>query len=201
QTYEYFEPNCPPTPGSFTAWVIRNRRILHLRDVAAEMQAYPDLSPVLSGSGRPSASWLGVPLFDRDEQLIGTIVVQSYAAGAFDERDERFLQNVAQQAALHVQNVTLLAQRERQIRELDAIGRIGQLVSATFDLEEILQVVYETLRDVTGAPIFYLLICEEDTHIVTNAVFIEQGRPNDLGWIGRTPRPGSMTDRVLHHRH
>ena len=112
-----------------------------------------------------------------------------------DERDERFLLNVAQQTALHVQNVTLLAQRERQIRELDAIGRIGQLASATFDLDEILDVVYTTLQVATGAPIFYLLICEADTHLVTNAVFIEQGQRNDLSWIGNSPRAGSMKAR------
>ncbi len=200
QTYEHFTWNAPPTPGSFTAWVINNRRMLHLRDVATDMARYPELTRVPSGSGRPSASWLGVPLHDHEGLVIGTIVVQSYAAGAFDERDERFLRNVAQQTALHVRNVTLLAQREQQIRELDAIGRIGQFVSATFDLDEILQVVYETLRDVTGAPIFYLLICEPNTHIITNAMFIEQRQRSDLGWIGNRPRPGSMTDWILQHR-
>src|SRR6266545_4222138 len=200
QTYEYYASNEPLPPGSFSAWVIRNRRMLHLRDVAKELDRYPDLSRFLAGSRRPSASWLGVPLYDRDAQIIGTIVVQSYTVEAFDERDEHFLQNVAQQTALHIQNVTLLAQRERQIRELDAIGQIGRLVSATFDLEEILQVVYETLREVTGAPIFYLLICEADTRIVTNAIFIEQGQRDDFEWVGNPPQSGSMTDWILQHR-
>jgi sigma-B regulation protein RsbU (phosphoserine phosphatase) len=200
QTYQYFTRNAPPTPGSFTAWVIHNRRMLHLRDVAADMAHYPELVSVLSGSGRPAASWLGVPLHDRDEHVLGTIVVQSYSIGAFDERDERFLQNVAQQTALHVQNVALLAQRDRQIRELDAIGRIGELVSASFDLDEILQGVYETLSAATGAPIFYFLLCEAGTHIITNAMFIEQGQHNDLGWVGASPQPDSLTDRILQRR-
>ncbi|HEU4324793.1 MAG TPA: GAF domain-containing protein [Roseiflexaceae bacterium] len=200
KTYEYYASNEPLPPASLSAWVVRNRRTLHLRNVVEEMEHYPELSRILRGSGRPAASWLGVPMFDRDEKVIGTIVVQSYTVGVFSDRDEGFLESVAQQAALHVQNVTLLAQRERQIRELDAIGRIGQLVSATFDLEEILQVVYETLQGVTGAPIFYLLICDAATHVVTNAVFIEEGRRNDFGWVGNTPRPGSMTDWILRNR-
>src|SRR5262249_23558129 len=95
---------------------------------------------------------------------------------------------------------TLLAQRERQIRELDAIGRIGQFVSASFDLDEILQVVYTKVSAVTGAPIFYLLICEPHTHFVTNAVFIEEGQHNELGWVGSTPRAGSMTDWIWQQR-
>lgn len=200
QTYEYYTSNEPLPEHSFSAWVVRNRRMLHLRDVFAEIDQYEGLNPIVAGSGRPSASWLGVPMFDREGQVIGTIVVQSYRHGAFDERDERFLQNVARQAALHVQNVTLLAQRERQIRELNAIGEIGQMVSATFDLEEILQVVYETLHRVTGAPIFYLLICEPASRLVTNAVFIEDGQRSDFGWVGNAPREGSMTDWILRNR-
>jgi phosphoserine phosphatase RsbU/P len=200
QTYEYFAPYEAPEPGTFTAWVLRNRRMLHLRDVAADMGQYPELVSIMGGSGRPAASWLGVPLYRRDGQVIGTIVVQSYTPHAYDERDERLLQNVAQQAALQVQNLTLMRERERQIRELDAIGRIGALVSATFDMEEILQVVYQALHEVTQAPIFYLLICDADTRVVTNAVFIEQGQRNDFGWIGRPPQPGSMTDWILRNR-
>jgi GAF domain-containing protein len=200
QTYEYYTSNEPLPKDSLSGWVVRNRRMLHLRNVASDIGQYEGLSPILAGSGRPSVSWLGVPMFDREDQVIGTIVVQSYRANAFDDRDERFLLNVARQAALHVQNVTLLAQRERQIRELDAIGEIGQLVSATFDLEEILELVYQTLHRVTGAPIFYLLLCEPGTWIVTNAVFIEDGQRNDFGWVGNRPQPGSMTDWILHNR-
>lgn len=200
ETYEYYRSNEPLPDGSFSAWVIRNRRMLHLGNVPEQMGRYPELSNIPGGSGRASASWLGVPMSDRDEQPIGTIVVQSYSTNAFNERDERFLQNVAQQTALHVQNMTLLAQRERQIRELDAIGRIGQLVSASFDLDEILQVVYETVCDVTNAPIFYLLICTPGNRVITNAVFIEEGQRNDLGWVGNRPQAGSLTDWILEHR-
>jgi GAF domain-containing protein len=200
ETYEYYASNEPLPPGSFSAWVIRNRRMLHLRDVAREIERYPDLNSILAGSGRPAAAWLGVPLYDRGEQPIGTIVVQSYTAEAFDERDERFLQSVAQQAALHVQNMALLAQRERQIRELDAIGLIGQLASATFDLDEILQAVYETLQEATGSPIFYLVICDPDTHVISNAIFIEEGQRNELGWVGNRPAAGSLTDVILTRR-
>ena len=102
------------------------------------------------------------------EQLLAA----RFARGEIDERDMAFLSSVASQVALHVQNVNLLAQRERQIRELDAIGRIGQLVSASYDLDEMLDVVYQTLAEVTQASVFFLLICEPSTQAVTNAEFV-----------------------------
>ncbi|HEU5090983.1 MAG TPA: GAF domain-containing protein, partial [Roseiflexaceae bacterium] len=200
ETYEYYSSNEPLPPESFSAWIVRNRRTLHMRNVAEELPQYPDLVSLLAGSGRPAVSWLGVPMFDRDEHVIGTIVVQSYAEAAFNDDDQHFLERVAQQAALLVRNMLLLRERERQIRELDAIGRIGQHVSATFDLDEMLDVVYRTLTELTGAPIFYLLLCDPVTHIVTNAVFIEQGNYNQLGWVGSRPVPNSMTDWIIRNR-
>jgi serine phosphatase RsbU (regulator of sigma subunit) len=200
QTYEYFAPNETPEAGTFTAWVLRNRRTLHLRDVAADMAQYPELLNIMGGSGRPAASWLGVPLFRRDDQVIGTIVVQSYTPNAYDERDERLLQNVAQQAALQVQNLTLMRERERQIRELDAIGRIGALVSASFDLERMLEIVYEVLQQATSAAAFYMVICEPASLVVTQAFYIERGRRFDDDWPGAVPPPSSLTGWILHHR-
>lgn len=199
QEYSYLR-NQPPPPGSVTAWVIRNRTTLHLRNVAEAHADYPDLKQYVVGTNKPAAAWLGVPLFDRDERVIGVIAIQGYKPDAFSERDELFLVNVARQVALHVQNVRLLMQRERQIRELDAIGKIGKLISASFDYAEILRGVYETIRDLTHAPVFYLAICEPDSLVITNSVFIEQGRQTDLAWQGNAPTPGSLTEWILRQR-
>jgi phosphoserine phosphatase RsbU/P len=144
-------------------------------------------------------SLLGIPLQIGD-RAIGSMVLLDVAPRTFASQQIDLAQLIGNQVAIAIENARLLDQRDRQIRELDAIGRIGKLVSASFDLEEILEVVYTTLRDVTGAPIFYLLICEPDTHIVTNAMFIEQGQRNDFGWVGGPPRPGSMTDWILQQR-
>src|SRR5262245_30676213 len=199
QEYAYWS-NQPPPPDSLTAWVIRNQRTLHFNNLDEEIKRYPELGQHMVGVGKHAVSWLGVPLISRDDAAIGAIAVQGYRPNAFSQRDEAFLENVARQVALHAQNVRLLTQRERQIRELDAIGRIGQLISASFDLDEMLQGVYQTLQRASGAPIFYLLICEPDSHIVTNPVFIEQGKRNDFGWVGKPPTPGSMTDWVIRQR-
>jgi phosphoserine phosphatase RsbU/P len=199
EEYAYWR-NQPPPPDSLTAWLIRHQRTLHFDDLAAEIGQYPDLSQHLVGAGKQAVSWLGVPLLSRDGAVVGMIAVQSYRPAAFDARDEAFLLNVARQVALHVQNVGLLTQRERQIRELDAIGRIGELISASFDLDEMLDVVYQTLQQVTQASVFCLLICKPETHIITNAMFVEQEERVELAWNGQPPAPDSLTDWILRQR-
>lgn len=199
EAYVYFR-NQPPPPDSFTAWVIRNRQPLHMHNVAEEIGQYPGLRQNVMGAARAAVSWLGVPLFDRDHRVIGTIAVQSYNVAAFSEREARFLDNVARQVALHVQNVSLLIQRERQIHELDAIGRIGQLVSATFDLDDMLRLVYEELQQLTGASSFYLIVCDPGSFTISHAFYIDGGEPIDQALPDQRPPAGSLTEWILRER-
>jgi GAF domain-containing protein len=196
--HEYvYERNQPPAPNSLTGWVIREQRALNIKNIPEEIGQYPGLGGLARGSGRAAAAWLGVPLFDRSGQVIGVINVQSYTPGAFDERDARFLDDVARQVTLHVQNMRLLAEHERRIRELDAIGQIGQLISASYDLEEMLQRVYEQLQALTEASIVYLVICDADTLVITHSMYVDRGERVADDWRGIQPRAGSLTRIVL----
>lgn len=149
-----------------------------------------------SDSALPDA-WLSVPLLDRDGTVSGALAVQ---VEAFDDRTEAFLGSVALHVALHLQNIQLWSQRERQIRELDAIGHIGQLITASYDFEEMLNGVYETLQAAVEFSVFYLIICEPTTQIVTNAIFIEQGERVPLGWVGQPFRAGSLSAWIINQR-
>ncbi|MDQ2995998.1 MAG: GAF domain-containing protein [Chloroflexota bacterium] len=199
EEYSYFKHQ-PPLPGSLTEWVLRERRVLHVGNLPEEISRYPELTEHIIGADSPAVTWLGVPLFDRAGQPIGVISVQGYTPQAFSARDQQFVEDVARQVALHVQNVRLLTERERRIRELDAIGLVGQLVSASYDLEEIIQRVYEQLRDVTGAPVFYMVICEPETFMISHSAYIDRGVREADDWHGQVARPGSLTSWLLQHR-
>ncbi|HEU5099113.1 MAG TPA: GAF domain-containing protein [Roseiflexaceae bacterium] len=199
EEYVYFKHQ-PPLPGSLTEWILRERRALHFGNLPAQISQYPELTEHIIGADSPAITWLGVPLFDRAGQPIGVISVQGYTPDAFSPRDERFVEDVARQVALHVQNVRLLTERERRIRELDAIGRVGQLVSGSYDLEQIIQQVYEQLRDVTSAPVFYMVLCEPETHFITHSAYIDRGVRDEDDWRGQVARPGSLTHWMLRNR-
>ncbi len=144
--------------------------------------------------------WLGVPLLSGNGEALGVMSIASEHAHAFDTRVEAFLQNVAAQVSLHMQNIQLVQQRERQIRELNAIGKIGELISASYHFEDMLQGVYQALCEVAQPSVFYLAICEPETRIVTHAIFIEQGERIPINWDGKPPTPGSLTAWIVQQR-
>lgn len=199
QEYAYWS-NQPPPARSLTEWIINHRAPLHFQNLPQQIGDYADLELHTVGAKRTALSWLGVPLIDRETRVVGVIAVQSYLAAAFDERDEYLLNNIAGQVTLQVQNVRLLTQRERQIRELDAIGQIGQLISASFDRDEMMTGVYQVLQHVTAASVFFLLICDQETGIVTSAVFFEEGVAVPLDVTGRPLPDDSMSTWILNQR-
>jgi phosphoserine phosphatase RsbU/P len=199
QCYNHWGSQSPPA-GSLTAWIIGHRQPLRFNNLPEEINQHSELQHYIVGSGRNALSWLGVPTLDRDGLPIGMIAVQSYTAGRYSRRDEDFMRNVAAQVALHVQNVRLLTQRERQIRELDVIGQVGQLVTASYDLDEILAGVYSTLQALTEASVFFLLLCEPDSRLITHAMFVEEGEPINLQVEGGRVQEGSLSDWILTNR-
>jgi PAS domain S-box-containing protein len=103
----------PMNHAGLTAWVIREREPLLVRDMDHdELPAKPQ-----HGS-RPARSWLGVPLLARD-RLVGVISVQSFRTNAFSEADRRFLTLLAGQTAIALENARLVEALRRYTRELE----------------------------------------------------------------------------------
>ncbi|WP_238613462.1 GAF domain-containing protein [Candidatus Oscillochloris fontis] len=199
QTYDYWV-NQPPPPRSLSAWIIRSGLPLRFENLPAQIAALEDVNRIVDSGAPQSLSWMGVPMLDRERRGIGLISVQSYHANIFTPRDESLLYSVAAQVALHVQNVRLLTQRARQIAELEAIGQIGKLVTASYNLDQILNEVRRVILDLTHASIFYLIICDPKTQIISHTIFIEKGDEILLGMQGMRILPNTMTDWIMSHR-
>ena len=145
-------------------------------------------------------SWVGVPLRISANESIGLISIQHYDVGKYSERDVSLLQTVSSQVSLAVQNAHLFNEREQQIRELNAIGHIGQLMSASFALDEMLKRTAEYLQQVTNAPIFFTLVYDPQKNLVTRSFAIQEGVFAETSSQGTAPRPGSLSEWVLKHR-
>jgi phosphoserine phosphatase RsbU/P len=198
-TYAYWSGQ-PPPPRSLSAWIIRSGMPLRFENLPEQIAVLEDVDRSTVGSVRQPLSWLGVPMIDRDGRVIGVISVQSDSPGTFSIRDERLLHNVAAQVALHVQNVRLLTQRARQISELEAIGQIGKLVTASYDLDLMLDEVRRVVVDATDASVFYLLICQPGSRTVTHAIFVEGGVHVSRDMVGVTIHEGTLSDWILINR-
>lgn len=66
-------------------------------------------------------SFLGAPLFDRNGQVRGGLLLGHAAPGRFTDEDEMLLQALAAQASVVLENARLYQSAQTQARELDAV--------------------------------------------------------------------------------
>jgi GAF domain-containing protein len=101
--------------------------------------------------GKPSHSWLGVPMIMRNE-VIGVMAVQSFDAQIrYSERDMGLMQMVAGQAAGAVVNARAYAMLERSGEELKALLETSSAVSATLEEEKVAHLIAVKATELIGA--------------------------------------------------
>ncbi len=112
-----YENQRVPLEGTLSGWVLENQQSLFLPDLRKEV-ALPRVRLVLVGNHKTSLSWMGVPM--RGNSVDGIIVIGSYRPNAFDRADLELLSNLAQHAALALDNAYRHSQVELQAR-LDSL--------------------------------------------------------------------------------
>jgi len=148
--------------------------------------------------GRPSKSWLGVPMMAQ-ERVVGVIAVQSYAQdGAYDEGHLRVLSTIASQAAVAVENARLYQEARRRAEEMEALYRIGATAASRFELEDILQSVYEQAGVVMDTSAFYVALYDRERDEIDFPLFYDRGARLAPLRVSRTAG-GGLTGWVLGH--
>ena len=90
----------------------------------------------------------------RGEDLVGILYVHlltspPVAASLLPQSDRHLLRFFAKMAVIAIENAQVQADRERKIRELEALTVIGQAVS-TLGVDDILDLVYEQMSKIMG---------------------------------------------------
>jgi PAS domain S-box-containing protein len=107
------------------AAVVRERRPVFRRDLAAD-------APSEAPGFRAIAA---VPLAVQD-RILGVLEVLHHAPRDFSQEDLDFLEGLATQAALAIDNARLLAQTQARLRETETLLELGQTVIPALDLAE-----------------------------------------------------------------
>lgn len=94
---------CLTEQQGFSAWIVRHRRPLLIRDWQQEAESSPMQGIAI---GDPTRSWLGVPLLAGD-RLVGVMAIQDYAPNAYDQEHERLLSTIAGEVAIALENARL----------------------------------------------------------------------------------------------
>jgi len=108
---QYFPPSTAPIEGTLSGWVIRNRRSLFIPDIRNDVD-FEGVKTILIGKNQTNLSWMGVPM--RAGHINGVISVGSYTPNSFDRTDFDLLENLAQHAAMALDNAYHHAEVEAQ---------------------------------------------------------------------------------------
>ncbi len=117
------EPDLLNPPGSgttrgLTKWILENRRPLTIHDITK--------TNIPTGTTLKSLGlrgYLGVPLFSRAGEVIGVLRALSYQQREFTQEEMDLLQQLANGAAIALENARLLEQTKKQAVELEEANK------------------------------------------------------------------------------
>lgn len=159
-------------------------------------------------------SLLVVPIKKSQEEVIGTISMDSLLPDAFTSEDVEFLETLGIHAAIAIENSRLLEATQQDLQELAALYQINQMLVSSLDAQTLFE---ETVRLIHGLFGFYhiqiLTLDEKKEHLVLRAasgkradVLLAQGHkiPVGTGIVGHVAEVGqpfftNNVDAVVFH--
>lgn len=143
-----------PVSG-FGGYVIRSGKPLYIEDISAQGEQIEALGIQrvrLTNSANMPVCWLGVPLRARNGAVIGVLSMQSDQPRAFSKDDQQVFATIATQISLALENAALFnqlsnaaTQLKERARRLEALYKIGTLLSASLDRNHILTLAAEQI--------------------------------------------------------
>jgi PAS domain S-box-containing protein len=101
----------PLEKSGLSGWVMQTGEPLLIGDLQTDPLPVEPLHIT-----EPVRTWLGVPLIAH-EQVMGVVSVQSFSPYAFNEADQRFLETIAGQVVIALENARLFEQARQEIVE------------------------------------------------------------------------------------
>jgi two-component system, NtrC family, sensor kinase len=131
----------PLVRGFVNGRVVLERREIHLADLQAEVDEFPEGSAEAQRLGWRTT--LAVPLM-RENTVIGTIAIRRTEVRPFSMQQIDLLKTFADQAVIAIENVRLFQELEARNRDLTATGEILQVISRS---PTDAQPVFDTIAD------------------------------------------------------
>jgi PAS domain S-box-containing protein len=111
--------------------------------------------------GEMSEDWLGVPLTS-ESRTVGALVVQSYTKDfTYTQQDKDLLAFVGQHVGAALSRARALEETRQRVAELATVNSVGQALAAQLDLDALIELVGERVRETFDADIVYLALLDE----------------------------------------
>ena len=125
--------------------------------------------------GEPSLSMLSAPL-TAGGAVRGRISLQNLdRTDAFSDADVRLLTTIAASLSVALENARLFGETRRQAAELAIVNRVGQALSAQLDLDALIDLVGEQMRETFAADIVYVALLDAEAGEIQFPYYSEDG--------------------------
>jgi PAS domain S-box-containing protein len=148
-------------------------------------------------SGEPSKSMLYVPLVVAG-RATGVISLQNVdRSHAFSEDDQRLLTTLAGSLSVALDNARLVHETRQRVAELATVNSVGQALSSQLDLDALIELVGEQVRETFEADIAYVALYDQPSGRIDFAYYYESGARSEQAPL--TYGEG-LTSRILESR-
>jgi signal transduction histidine kinase len=141
-------PSGPLDRRSAPTRAFLDRELVHVPDIELAADELPE------GLWRARiAGWRAVasaPLL-HGGRSVGALSIYNPEPGPFSENQLRLLETFASQAAIAIANASLFEELQERVDELRALGDIGQVLSSSLDLQEVLTTIVANATRLAGA--------------------------------------------------
>ncbi len=166
----------PRPMNSSDEYIIQRRTPWLVNENLLEMVArdFPDVKPY---AGDLPKSWLSVTL-TRGNQVAGYISLQnSVRENAFTETDVSLLSTLASSMSVALENARLFDETQRRASETSALNEIGREISATLDLNQVLNQIATRAEQVLHARDVVVRLLQPDNALRT---VVARGKYSDV---------------------
>jgi PAS domain S-box-containing protein len=161
----------------FRKHVIETREPLMLDEITPEVADRYGNPYVLSGE--PVKSGLFVPIVVGGRPT-GVISLQNVdRTHAFGEDDQRLLTTVAGSLSVALDNARLLDETRQRVAELATVNSVGQALASQLDLEALIELVGEQVRETFEADLAYVALHDRPSGRIEFVYYYEGGRRRD----------------------
>lgn len=161
QAYVYDRGYKEWTPFPFgqglTSRILRTREPLALNTFAEQLEA----GALYWDGEEKTESWVGVPI-TAGERALGVLIVQSYVPNAFAPSDVRLLSTLAVNMGIALENARLFDETQRRANEMAALTEVGREISATLELNTVLELIAARAYEILKARDVVLRLVEPD---------------------------------------
>lgn len=164
--------------NQFPVWCIENRQPIFINDVKNEYKRYIESyndKPLLLEDGtyaKEAESMIYLPLVVQ-QRILGIITIQSFQKNAYTSYHFNLLQNLATYTSIALDNANAyrqLNEREHEITqraaELSTVNSISQALASKLELDALIQLVGEQIKNLFKANIVYVALLDKKSNLI-----------------------------------